>query len=140
MTGFCPPISAWAGIPRPAAAVATWWPTAADPVKETASTSGCPTSALPVSPAPATNWSTPSGRPSVSASRTPHAVESGEGLSTATLPQASAGASFHTGMATGKFHGVIRPTTPRGRRRVSSIDPGALGGSTSPSGSRAACA
>ena len=28
----------------------------------------------------------------------------------------SAGASFQTGIAIGKFHGVIRPTTPSGRR------------------------
>ena len=30
----------------------------------------------------------------------------------------SAGASFQTGIAIGKFHGVMRPTTPSGRRSV----------------------
>jgi hypothetical protein len=29
-----------------------------------------------------------------------------------------AGASFQTGIAIGKFQGVINPTTPSGRRRV----------------------
>ena len=38
------------------------------------------------------------------------------GFSTTVLPQISAGASFQAGMALGKFHGVIRPTTPIGLR------------------------
>src|SRR4029077_10877576 len=38
------------------------------------------------------------------------------GLKTTVLPQTSAGAIFHTGMATGKFHGVMAPTTPSGWR------------------------
>ena len=37
---------------------------------------------------------------------------------TTVLPYASAGAVFHAGMAAGKFHGVISPTTPSGRRDV----------------------
>ena len=37
-----------------------------------------------------------------------------EGLSTTELPNAMAGAIFHAATATGKFHGVITPTTPRG--------------------------
>ncbi len=32
------------------------------------------------------------------------------------LPNASAGAAFHSGIATGKFHGVMSATTPSGRR------------------------
>ena len=39
-------------------------------------------------------------------------------LSTTVFPYASAGAVFQAGIAAGKFHGVIRPTTPSGRRRV----------------------
>ena len=35
---------------------------------------------------------------------------------TAVFPQMSAGNSFHAGIATGKFHGVMIPTTPIGRR------------------------
>ena len=36
------------------------------------------------------------------------------GLSTAVLPQASAGASFQAAISSGKFHGTIWPTTPIG--------------------------
>ena len=36
------------------------------------------------------------------------------GLSTTVFPHASAGPSFHDAMSIGKFHGVIRPTTPSG--------------------------
>ena len=38
------------------------------------------------------------------------------GLKTTVLPQTSAGAIFHDGIAIGKFHGVITPTTPIGMR------------------------
>ena len=37
---------------------------------------------------------------------------------TTPLPASSAGKIFHDGMATGKFHGVMRPTTPTGWRVV----------------------
>ena len=46
-------------------------------------------------------------------------AQSGEtdaGFTTAVLPQMRAGAIFHAGIAIGKFHGVIRPTTPIGLR------------------------
>ncbi len=36
------------------------------------------------------------------------------GLNTTVLPETSAGAIFHTGMATGKFHGVMIATGPTG--------------------------
>ena len=37
-----------------------------------------------------------------------------DGLMTAVLPAASAGASFHVSNRSGEFHGVIMPTTPSG--------------------------
>ena len=40
------------------------------------------------------------------------------GLITTVLPQISAGASFQAGIAEGKFHGVISPTTPTGLRKA----------------------
>ena len=40
------------------------------------------------------------------------------GLKTTVLPQTSAGAIFQLGMAIGKFHGVIAPTTPTGMRTL----------------------
>jgi hypothetical protein len=36
------------------------------------------------------------------------------GLSTTAFPAASAGATFHASMSSGKFHGMICPTTPSG--------------------------
>ncbi len=36
------------------------------------------------------------------------------GLRTIALPAARAGAIFHTAMSSGKFHGMIWPTTPSG--------------------------
>jgi hypothetical protein len=44
-------------------------------------------------------------------------------LSTIVLPAASAGATFHEAITSGKFHGVIRPTTPSGSRKVMSTPP-----------------
>ena len=40
------------------------------------------------------------------------------GLKTTVLPAMSAGAIFQTGMATGKFQGVMQATTPSGWRSV----------------------
>ena len=40
------------------------------------------------------------------------------GLKTTVLPATSAGAIFQTGMATGKFQGVMQATTPSGWRSV----------------------
>ena len=37
-----------------------------------------------------------------------------DGLMTAVLPAASAGASFQESSRSGEFHGVIMPTTPSG--------------------------
>ena len=36
------------------------------------------------------------------------------GFSTTVLPVASAGASFHAAISSGKFHGMIWPATPTG--------------------------
>ena len=43
---------------------------------------------------------------------------SSAGLNTAVHPQTRAGAIFHRGMATGKFHGVMSAATPAGWRTV----------------------
>ena len=69
-----------------------------------------------------------------------HAGASGEAFHTQAFPYASAGASFHAGIASGKFQGVIRPTTPRGRRRDMRSERPSPGGYVSPSGSSAAWA
>jgi hypothetical protein len=50
--------------------------------------------------------------------RIAHSGVSSAGFSTTVLPHTSAGAIFQIGIATGKFHGVIAPTTPSGWRIV----------------------
>ena len=39
------------------------------------------------------------------------------GFRTTVLPQASAGASFHAAISSGKFHGMTWPATPSGAER-----------------------
>ena len=74
--------------------------------------SGAPAS----TPNPLTTLTTPAGmRSSISSMST--MIDAGvcsAGLRTTQLPAASAGASFHTAMRMGKFHGMICPTTPSG--------------------------
>jgi len=41
-----------------------------------------------------------------------------DGLATAVLPVATAGATFQVSRYSGRFHGEIAATTPRGGRRV----------------------
>ena len=92
-------------------------PTPVEPVNATLSTSAR-TSAAPVAPSPGMMFTTPGGRSAsrqISASSSAVSGVVSAGLSTAVLPQASAGASFQAAISSGKFHGTICPTTPRGR-------------------------
>jgi hypothetical protein len=60
---------------------------------------------------------TPGGRPTsanMSTSNAAHSGVSSAGLNTAVHPEITAGAIFHRGIAIGKFHGVMSPTTPMG--------------------------
>ena len=59
---------------------------------------------------------------------------SSAGLKTTQLPQASAGAIFHAGIASGKFQGVIAATTPIGSRVISTSMPGRVESIFSPPG------
>ena len=77
-------------------------------------------------PGPTTTLTTPSGTPAaaaISAKRTAVSGVSSAGLRTTVLPAASAGASFHDAIASGKFQGVISPTTPIGSRNVMATPP-----------------
>jgi len=78
---------------------------------------GLDASGLPAStPNPLTMLTTPGGSRSPMSSMSLR-IDQGvcsAGLSTIVLPAASAGASFHTAMRIGKFHGMIWPTTPSG--------------------------
>src|SRR4051812_28437219 len=88
-----------------------------------------------IDPEPITRLKTPAGRPvlaRISASVHAQPGVHCAGLNTTVLPNASAGAIFHAGIAIGKFHGVIRPTTPIGSRVISTSTPGRTDGTFSP--------
>src|SRR3954469_2426315 len=103
---------------RLAASAATVAPTRPEPVKLTARTASDPTSAGPrAAPSPSNTLKTPPGNPAASAhsaSTTAHRDEDSAGFNTTVFPNASAGAVFQSGIASGKFHGVMSATTPRG--------------------------
>ena len=74
-----------------------------------------------VPPPPWTMLTTPLGMPASARSSTNRCASAGvsvAGFRTTVFPQTSAGMSFHDGIATGKFHGVIAPTTPIGWRML----------------------
>ena len=122
-----PPSSSVTRLIVRAAPAAIVRPTSVEPVNAIFATSGCSTSRAPHSePGPATTLTTPSGIPAsaaISAKRSAVSGVSSAGLSTTVLPAASAGASFHAAMTSGKFHGVMSPTTPRGSRTVNAWPP-----------------
>jgi hypothetical protein len=98
-------------------------PTSVDPVKAILSTSGWATRASPVRPSPVTMFTTPGGSPDSSqswAKRSAVSEVNSAGLSTTVFPIARAGAIFQASMRSGKFHGMIWPTTPTGSRPGSS--------------------
>src|SRR5512143_554654 len=121
---------------RRAAVAPTVAPIRPDPVKLTAQTSGSPISAGPTaSPEPNNTLTTPAGIPAAnahSANTIAARDDDSAGLSTIVLPNANAGPAFQSGIATGKFHGVISATTPSGCRRVNCSAPAACAGITSP--------
>ena len=74
-----------------------------------------------VPPDPRTMFSTPFGTPARSKMETTALAVAGvrvAGLNTTVFPLISAGAIFQTGIATGKFQGVMQATTPTGSRVV----------------------
>ena len=123
MLGLLPPSSrvSFFRLVAPEAATISL-PTSVEPVKATLSTSLCAASAAPaVSPNPVTTLTTPSGTPASAISPASRSAVSGvcsAGLSTTQFPVARAGPSFHAAISSGKFHGMIWPTTPSGSRRV----------------------
>ena len=105
-----------------------------EPVKEMARIAEWLTNVSPISRLePVTTLRTPFGSPastSASARRKVHDGASAAGLITTVLPQISAGAIFHAGMAMGKFHGVMRGDAATGLRIVKAEDAIAFGGGT----------
>src|SRR3984957_9525990 len=118
--GFLPPSSSEQCLKLFAAVVPMIFPTADDPVNETARTAGFSSRGEPASgPYPAMTLMTPFGRPASVRACTRLKVESGvscAGLITQVLPQTMAGSNFHDEIALGKFQGVIMPQTPIGWR------------------------
>ncbi|MNG08154.1 hypothetical protein D3C84_914910 [compost metagenome] len=92
-------------------------PTGVEPVKAILAMRLLVASAWPASlPKPWTMLSTPGGSrsPMISASTMIDSGVCSAGLSTTQLPAASAGASFQAAISSGKFQGMIWPTTPSG--------------------------
>ena len=92
-------------------------PVVVSPVNAILAMRGFDASGLPASrPKPLTTLSTPGGNrsPMTSISTRIEAGVCSAGFITTQLPAASAGASFHTAISSGKFHGMICPTTPNG--------------------------
>ena len=92
-------------------------PVVVSPVKAILATRFEEASGLPASrPKPLTMLRTPFGSrsPITSISTMIEAGVCSAGLRPTQFPAASAGASFHTAIRIGKFHGMIWPTTPSG--------------------------
>src|ERR671911_3143141 len=134
MYGFLPPISNWTFFPVARPCIPS--PTLVEPVNEIPLTRGSVTRASPTAPpGPVTMFRTPSGRPASPRIRTSAAAFREAllaGFITMVLPQIRAGAIFHDGIARGKFHGVIRPTTPRGSLMEVWVTPGRAEGGAMP--------
>jgi hypothetical protein len=113
------------------AAAATLRPVGTDPVKLIAWTPGCTARAAAGSAKPCTTCTRSAGRPAsvqAATNASQHAGACSDGLITTPLPASTAGKIFHDGIATGKFHGVIIPTTPTGWRVVQhSLSPNSEG-------------
>ena len=92
-------------------------PTGPLPVKAMVWTSRCATSAAPADPSPGSSEIAPAGTPASRSARTttkPHPGDCSAGLRTTALPVARPADTIPMGIAIGKFHGAMTPTTPRG--------------------------
>ena len=119
--GDLPPSSSVIGMMFSLAYCMMRRPVVVSPVNAIFLIPSCWASGLPASgPNPWTTLRTPAGISSLM--RSSHSmIETGvcsAGLRTTQLPAASAGASFHAAMRSGKFHGMIWPTTPSGSWRL----------------------
>ncbi len=118
MFAALPPSSSVSGTFRPASSRWIALPTSVEPVNATLSIPRWRTSAAPVVPSPVRMLTTPAGTPAWRHTSAKSRAVSGvvsAGLSTTALPQASAGATFHASIRSGKFQGMICAATPRGR-------------------------
>src|ERR1700721_4246636 len=98
-----------------------------EPTKPTAFTRGSVSNVSTASLSPLTTLSTPGGNPALrnnSAMRIGTDGSRSEGFRMKVLPQASAGAHFHSGIMAGKLNGVMPATTPSGWRIENRSMPG----------------
>lgn len=117
MLGDLPPSSSVTGIRFWLAYCMISRPVVVSPVKAILAMRGLLASGLPASnPKPLTTLSTPGGNrsPMTSINTRIDAGVCSAGFITTQLPAASAGASFQHAISSGKFHGMICPTTPNG--------------------------
>ena len=122
MLGLFPPSSRVTFLMVPDASCMTRRPTSVEPVNEILSTRGSVTRASPAeAPGPGTMFATPGGSPAsarISAMTMAVPGVSMAGFRTAVFPVIRAGASFHTTIRNGKFHGMMPAQTPNGSRRT----------------------
>ena len=117
MFGDLPPSSSVTGMRLWLAYCMISRPVVVSPVKAILAMRLEEASGLPASrPKPLTTLSTPGGSrsPMTSISTRMEIGVCSAGFSTTQLPAAIAGASFHTAISSGKFQGMIWPTTPSG--------------------------
>ena len=117
MFGDLPPSSSVTGMMFSDAYCMISRPVVVSPVKAILAMRLFCASGLPAStPKPLTTLSTPGGSMSAISSISTRMLIGvcSAGFSTTQLPAASAGASFHAAISSGKFHGMIWPTTPSG--------------------------
>ena len=126
-----PPSSSESPFVFEAAARITARPAVVDPVKAILSTASdaarCWPTKAPRSMSEVSTLNAPSGRPASCrnwASRIVGEAQKCDGLITAVQPAASAGATFATTAASGKFHAVIIAATPTGSRRINPRESG----------------
>ncbi|MNL37080.1 hypothetical protein D3C87_1592010 [compost metagenome] len=115
--GLLPPSSRLSFLPDPAVATRIARPTSVEPVKAILSIPSWSTISLPASPSPVSTLRTPGGSPASRASSAKASAVRGvnsAGLRTTVLPAARAGAIFQASISSGKFQGMICPTTPTG--------------------------
>src|SRR6516162_1882411 len=124
---FLAPPKHWTRLPCAVPVEKMYSAIADEPTKPIALTRESVSSASTASLSPLTTLSTPSGSPAL---RNSSPIRSGtegsrsDGLRMNVLPQAIAGAHFHSGIIAGKLNGVMPATTPSGWRMEKRSIPG----------------
>ena len=144
ISALLPPSSSDTFFRRPPAVRAIWRPTAVEPVKWIITMSGWVTRRSPTSTSPGSTWKSPAGSPAPANNSAraspPDSGVSGDGLISTAFPSVSAGAITRMPSTSGKFHGVITPTSPTATRSQMESRPRCVVGTSSPGGAEASAA